>query len=98
MRFEFARKKLEALYYRRNETGGFGRDVVRAFRKVMQVIASATDERDLRALRSLRFEKLRGDRKGQHSLRLNDQWRLIVTIRQDADGRTIVVIEIVDYH
>ncbi len=98
MRFEFARKKLESLYYRKNETGGFGRDVVRAFRKVMQAIANAADERDLRALRSLHFEKLRGDRKGQRSLRLNDQWRLIVGIREDAEGRTIVVIEIVDYH
>ncbi len=98
MNFEFTNNKMERLYYDPGETGGFGRNVVRAFRKVMGIIAQARDERDLYALKSLRFEKLRGDRAGQRSLRLNDQWRLIVTIRKRPDGHTVVVIDIDDYH
>ena len=72
--------------------------VVRGYRKVMQVIRAATDERDLRGMRSLNFEKLVGDREGQHSFRLNGKWRLIVTIEKATPKNTVVVIEIVDYH
>lgn len=79
-----------------------GRDrpqaVVRGFRKVMQAIRAAADERDLYQLRGLRFEKLQGARKHQHSFRLNDQWRLVVELRGEAPLKIIGVIEIVDYH
>lgn len=61
-------------------------------------IESAPDSRDFYQLRSLRFEKLSGNRAGQYSLRLNDQWRLIIRIEQDDQGQEIVVVEIVDYH
>ena len=73
------------------------RDIVRAFRKVVGWIADAESEIDLYALKSLHFEKLKGDRSGQHSLRLNYQFRLIVCI-ETRGQRTVVVIEIVDYH
>ena len=79
-------------------TGGHGPAIVRGFRKVMQAIRAAVDARDLYALRGLRFEKLRGDRQGQHSLRINDQWRLIVEIRGEAPQKRIGVVEIADYH
>jgi len=64
----------------------------------MQVIRAATDERDFHAMRSLNFEKLKGGRAGQHSFRLNKQWRLIVTIESAEPKNIVVVIEIVDYH
>lgn len=76
---------------------GWGRDVVKAYRKAIQRILAAKDERDLYALRGLRLEKLQGDRVGQHSMRLNDQFRLIVTFKTDGD-RIAVIIEVVDYH
>ena len=76
---------------------GLGRDVVRAYRKVIQKLAAAPDERDLYALRGLRLKQLHGDRAGTHSMRLNDQYRLIVTFKTDGD-RVAVVIELVDYH
>ncbi|GAB3464225.1 type II toxin-antitoxin system RelE/ParE family toxin [Actinophytocola sediminis] len=75
----------------------WGRDVVKAYRKTIQLILAAQDERDLYALRGLRLEKLRGDRAGQHSMRLNDQFRLIATFKTDGD-RIAVIIELVDYH
>lgn len=76
----------------------FGGAVVKAFRKRMQQIRAATDERVFWAHRALNFEKLKGDREGQHSMRLNDQWRLIVELRGDAPKKTVHVIEITDYH
>lgn len=76
----------------------WGRDLVVAYRKKIQVLDSAKDERDLRAMRSLNLEKLKGDRTGHYSIRLNDQFRLILTFRTEDDGRVVVVLELVDYH
>jgi toxin HigB-1 len=64
----------------------------------MQAIDAAVDERDLYALKGLHFEALKGDRSGQHSLRLNKQFRLIVNVERDPQGNVIVVVEIDDYH
>ncbi len=41
-----------------------------------------------------RLEALRGDRKGQHSIRINDQWRVCFIWRTDGPRQ----VEIVDYH
>jgi proteic killer suppression protein len=76
----------------------WGRDLVVAYRKKIQVLDSAMDERDLRAMRSLNLEKLKGNRAGQYSIRLNDQFRLILTFHTEDDGRVVVVLELVDYH
>lgn len=76
----------------------WGPDVTKAYRKKIQLIGSALDERDLLALRSLNLEKLKGDRADQCSIRLNDQFRLILTFRTEPDGRVAVVLEITDYH
>lgn len=98
MQVEFDDAALEDLEV--NAKAGFDRaqGVVRGFRKVMQAIRAAADERDLYALKGLRFERLKGNRLGQCSLRLNDQWRLIVEIRGTAPLKIMGVIEIVDYH
>jgi len=53
----------------------------------------ATELRDLAAPPGNRLEVLRGDRKGQYSVRINDQWRICFTW----SGRS-EQIEIVDYH
>lgn len=76
----------------------WGRDVVVAYRKKIQILEVAKDERDLLAMRSLNLEKLKGDRAGQCSVRLNDQFRLILIFRTGDDGRVVVVLELVDYH
>ena len=72
--------------------------VVRGFRKAMQAIRAAVDERDLYQLKGLRFEKLQGKRQHQHSLRLNGKWRLIVEVRGRGSNKKIGVVEIADYH
>lgn len=76
----------------------WGPDVIRAYRKKIQLLDGAKDERDLRALRSLTLEKLKGSRADQWAIRLNDQFRLIITFHTDEDGRVVVVVELVDYH
>ena len=75
----FKDQSLDRLETDASYSAGFGGAVVKAYRKAMQHIRAATDERTLYARRSFRFEKLSGDREGQFSMRLNDQWRLITT-------------------
>jgi proteic killer suppression protein len=64
----------------------------------MQMIRAALDERDFYAMKSLRFEKLKGARQKQHSMRLNDQWRLILEFEGEGATKVVVVCEIEDYH
>ncbi len=73
-------------------------DVVKAYRKKLQILCSATDERDLYAMRSLHLEQLQGDRRGTSSIRLNKKFRLILKFATEDDGRIVIVIELVDYH
>lgn len=64
----------------------------------MQQIRSAVDERDFYQQKSLHFEKLKGGRSHQHSVRLNDQWRLILEFDGDGSSKTVVIVAIEDYH
>lgn len=98
MEIEFENDDLERLAHDASFDGGFERGVVKAFRKRVQLIESAMDERDFFALKSLHFEKLKGNRTGSYSMRLNERWRLIVKFRREEFGKVVVVIEIVDYH
>lgn len=81
-----------------DEDCGFSEAVVTVFRKRMQMIRAAPDERAFYQLRSLRFEKLKGSRKHQYSMRLNDQWRLILEFEGGAPNKVVVVVAIEDYH
>jgi proteic killer suppression protein len=98
MLVEFDDPELDRLEVDATFDAGFAPEIVRGFRKVMQVIRAAPDERDLYRLRELRFEKLKGKRKHQHPLRINDQWRLIVELRGEGAGKRVGVVEIADYH
>lgn len=98
MEVEFDDDDLDRLETDPQFTAGFSQEVVRAYRKRMQQIRAFRDERDFMQLKSLHFEKLKGDRQGQHSVRLNLQWRLILEIRGDHPCKVIGIVEIVDYH
>jgi proteic killer suppression protein len=98
MDVEFDDVDLEELERVPRSTARHGDAVDKGFRKVMQAIRAAVDERDLYAMRGLRFEKLKGRRSHQHSLRLNEQWRLIVELRKEENNTRIGVISIEDYH
>ena len=62
----------------------------------LRVLDAATSLADLAALNSNRLELLKGDRKGQYSIRINEQWRICFKWPKDAPGPKDV--EIVDYH
>ncbi|MFY9803391.1 MAG: type II toxin-antitoxin system RelE/ParE family toxin [Candidatus Acidiferrales bacterium] len=64
-----------------------------ALRKLLMLHSAATLD-DLRIPPGNRLEPLRGDRKGQHSIRINDQYRICFVWRQDGPQE----VEITDYH
>jgi proteic killer suppression protein len=68
----------------------------RSARLKLDRLESATSLSDLAALPGNRFEALLGDRKGQYSIRINDQWRICFEWPGGAPGPSNV--EIVDYH
>ena len=99
MRIEFAdetlRKAAEVAEFRPKK---WGPDLLKAYRKKINYLANAVDDRDLRQMKSLHLEKLSGDRKGTSSIRLNNQYRLILNFRTDIDGRTVIVLELSDHY
>ena len=69
-------------------------DIRRRARKGLQRVAAAQELSDLRLPSAHRLEALRGDREGQHSIRINDQWRVCFCWTEHG----AVEIEITDYH
>ena len=98
MNIRHADKKMERMEFEFGFHNGFGVDVVKAFRRRMQFIRDAEDERDFYAAKSLHYEKLKGNRSHQRSMRLNDQYRLVLQIEREPGGNTVVIISIEDYH
>jgi toxin HigB-1 len=70
--------------------------IARAARLKLDRLEAATVLRDLGALPGNRLEMLAGDRKGQYSIRINDQWRICFEWPDGAPGPSKV--EVVDYH
>ena len=69
-------------------------DIQRVARRKLRMLNNARTLNDLRTPPANRLEALHGDRKGLHSIRINDQWRICFTWKDgDAQG-----VEIVDYH
>ena len=68
----------------------------RAARLKLDRLHAAVMLTDLSALPGNRFEALKGDRRGQYSIRINDQWRICFTWAKGKLGPSDV--EIVDYH
>lgn len=101
MKFEFGSEQVKDIYEQgtaSRHARRFGPEVVKGFFRVMDRIDAASDERDLFALRGLNYEALQGSRSHQHSLRINDQWRVIVERQKAADGTWLLVVNIEDYH
>ena len=70
------------------------RDLAIAARRKLAAVDAAERLEDLRAPPGNRLEALRGNRAGQHSIRINDQWRVVFIWRDDGAH----AVEIVDYH
>lgn len=89
----FRNAAAEAAWQRRFIEGAPNEILKVANRKLTQ-IHNARSLDDLRAPPGNRLEALSGDRKGQHCVRINDQWRICFRWR-DGDAHDV---EIVDYH
>lgn len=98
MNVTFGDRDLERLEADATFSAGFSDPIVKAYRRRMQQIRAASDERTFFAYRSLHCEKLSGDRAGQYSMRLNDQWRLVFELQGKAPEKVLHVVQIVDYH
>ena len=92
------------LGYRDKRTERFaGGEFVKAFSSIeaqvtkrLTILNAAPSLDSLRALPSNRLEMLKGDRAGQYSIRVNDQWRICFEWPEGQAGPSAV--EIVDYH
>ena len=89
----FRDKRAETIYQGRRARG-LAVDIQQRARRKLRMIDAATVIDDLRIPPSNRLEKLKGDRSGQHSIRINDQWR-ICFVWKDCFASDV---EIVDYH
>ena len=69
-------------------------DIQRIARRKLRMLNNARSLNDLRVPPANRLEALKGRRRGQHSIRINDQWRICFAW-MDGDA---VNVEIVDYH
>jgi len=89
----FKSKEAERIYQGRYSKR-IPRDIQRLAARKLEILAAASELRSLRIPPSNHLEKLKGDRAGQHSVRINDQWRICFTWKAgDAYD-----VEIVDYH
>ncbi len=88
----FKDKDVEALFWQR--PGARFRAIERQARRKLLYLQAAATLDDLRRPPGNRLEALKADRKGQHSIRINDQWR-ICFVWQDGKAQQV---EIVDYH
>ena len=70
------------------------KNVGRVARRKLLQLSAATELNSLRIPPGNMLEALKGDRKGQHSIRINDQWRLCFVWHDDG----AYLVEIVDYH
>jgi proteic killer suppression protein len=89
----FKRKEAEKIYQGRYSKR-MPKVIQRLAARKLEMLAAASKLQSLRIPPSNRLEKLKGDRAGQHSLRINDQWR-ICFIWKAGDAHEV---EIVDYH
>lgn len=87
----FKGKDTQALYRRQSVKRFSG--IERQALKRLRILDSAETLQALAALPSNRLEALKGDRKGQYSIRVNDQWRVCFIWQDGAYD-----VEIVDYH
>lgn len=92
----FANQLAEDLFYDRKsrETRRFPNELRRVARRKLLYLHEAADLSDLKVPPGNRLEELKGDLRGYHSIRINDQWRLVFRWnRGHAEN-----VQIVDYH
>ena len=92
----FGNALAEDLFYERKSksTRSFPNELRRIARRKLLYLHDAADLQDLRVPPGNRLEALKGNLKGYHSIRINDQWRLVFR----CSGGQSHDVQIVDYH
>ena len=80
--------------FHRERSRRLPQDIHQTVYRKLRYLHNAKDLNDLRIPPSNRLEKLKGDRAGQYSIRINDQWRICFIW----EGNDAYAVEIVDYH
>lgn len=86
--------KLTAQIFQNRVPKGFPTDILATARRKLAILDAAEALNDLRAPPGNRLEALQGRRNGQHSIRVNHQWRICFVWQDDGPHE----VEIVDYH
>lgn len=89
----FKNKETEKVYLR-EVSGKLPKDIQQIALRKLRMINNAKNLNDLRIPPANRLEKLKGNREGQYSIRINDQWR-VCFVWQEGE---IYDVEITDYH
>ncbi|MDO8752285.1 MAG: type II toxin-antitoxin system RelE/ParE family toxin [Anaerolineales bacterium] len=89
----FANKETEKLFLRESSRT-LPTDIQRKARFKLEILDAAEQIDDLKVPPGNRLEKLSGDRQGQHSIRINNQWRICFVWK----AGDVYNVEIVDYH
>lgn len=98
MKVKFANEDLGRICTEEAHRMGLPFAVIKAARRRLVQLEAALDERDLRNLKSLNYKKLQGNRDGQRSIRINDQYRMVFTISAGEHPPVVTVLEIGDTH
>lgn len=98
MRVEFKTEYLSYLYSTPlDEIKGkhaFSKDIIKQYKKKIQLLIVVSSLAQLKQFRGLNFEFLKGDRKGEFSIRLNNQYRLIFEQKSDKEISIVLINEI----
>ena len=98
MRIEFKTESLKYLYItpldKIKGKQPFSKDIIKQFKKKAQILTAITRVEELKEFRGLNFEYLKGDRKGECSIRLNEQYRLLFEQKSDKTISVLLINEI----
>lgn len=98
MEIEYRDKRLALIPTERAAESKLPVSVIKSLREKLIVISAAPDERTLRNWKSLRYEQLKRDRRGQRSIRLNQQFRLLLEVDDSRSSPKAILLGVEDYH
>lgn len=98
MKYLFATKELARLAQDPRYLGKWSGNIISMYRLRLTQIKAANSRHDLYELRSLRLKKLKGSRSSDHSIRLNNQYRMIIRFTSDQKIEVVNILAIEDYH
>ncbi len=100
MKIRFKTKELEYFYLTPlNEIRGklpLQKDIIKQYKKKLQILISVESLKALTLFKSLNFEELKGDKEGYYSIRLNKQYRLILSLEEEKNGQFICDVVLIN--